>query len=106
MAARPGAVTRQAAPVLAPLRYGLMIGRLEARLRDPVTMALAMQTGALPRDEAFLVSFRLQVLPRLRAQVSREVGRSRTLLWVELALLLAVMVLWGYGRPPDWERVA
>ena len=105
MAARPGAVTRQAAPVLAPLRYGLMIGRLEARLRDPVTMALAMQTGALPRDQAFLVSFRLQVLPRLRARLVREAGRFRTLLWVELALLAAMMALWGFGRPPDWEQV-
>ncbi|MEE8436203.1 MAG: hypothetical protein V3S64_15565 [bacterium] len=106
MAARPGAVTRQAAPVLAPLRYGLMLGRLEAGLRDPVSKALAMQTGAIPRDQAFLVSFRLQLLPRLRAQLSREVGRSRTLLWVELALLAAVMALWGYGQPPNWEEVA
>lgn len=106
MAARPGAVTRQAAPVLSPLRYGLIIGRLEAGLREPVTQALAMQSGALPRDQAFLVSFRLQVLPRLKSRVAREVRRYRTLLWVELALLLAVMALWGYGRPPDWESAA
>ena len=105
MGARPGAVTRQAAPVLAPLRHGLMIGRLEAGLRDPVSKALAMQTGALPRDQAFLVSFRLQVLPRLRARLVREAGRFRTLLWVELALLAAMMALWGFGRPPDWEQV-
>ena len=106
LAARPGAITREAAPVLAPLRYGLLFGRLEAGLRDPVSKALAIQTGKLPYDQAFLISFRLQVLPRVRSQLAKEAGRSRTLLWVELALLTAVMTLWGYGRPPDWERVA
>lgn len=105
MKARPNAVTRIEAPLLDPLRYGLMMGRMKAELRAPVAKALAMQTGALPREPAFLISFRLQLLPRLRDHLARELRRSRTLLWVELALMVGVMALWGYGRPINWEEL-
>ena len=101
LAARPAGVTATNAPNLAPLRRALLLSRMEPELRAQTAKALAMLSGSLPRDKAFLITFRLRALPRLHDWFQHNLARLWVFQWVQLAMLAVVLAIWGMGHAPE-----
>lgn len=105
LAERPAAVVTTAAPDLRPLRRALLLTRIDAPTRQATADVLSMLEGAAPADPALLAAYRLSRVPRLLDFYRRDLVKLRTYQWLQTALLAVLLLLWGYGRVPDWEAL-
>jgi len=75
----------------------------QATLRDG---ELARVKTEFDRAKGELSLARAELLPHLRKHVVYDLRKLRTYQGVQVLLLIAVLLGWGFGRRPDGEEVS
>ena len=94
--------------MLSPLRRALLLSRLDAQSREETVRVLIALSASPPADapeQALLSAYRINTVPVLLELYERDLTRLRTYQWIQIALLAAVLLVWVYGRVPDWESL-
>ena len=99
----PDALLVQRAENLMPLHRALLLTRLEENFREHVAQLLALQQAGKPIDVAQAGIARLEIFPILLRQFELDLAKLYTYQWMQLVLLAVALLLWGFGRMPEFE---
>ena len=87
-------------PDLRPLRNALLLAELDDEQRKRTARLLVMLADPGSADQAQLSAARQLLVPELREYFRRDLSRLHTYQVLQLVLLGAVLLAWGFGRPP------
>jgi hypothetical protein len=97
---RPQQVLEIPAADLRPLRKALFLNELDEGQRHRTADLLAALAPGAPPDQARVSSAKQTLIPELLEHFRRDLSRLRTYQALQVLLLAAVLLAWGFGRMP------
>lgn len=97
---RPDQVLSGTPPLLAPLRQALTLARLPEQQRELTTRLIADLAARRSLGPGQLTGARHVLIPNLLKYFERDLSRLRTYLVLQIIMLAALLLVWGYGGPP------
>ena len=98
---RPGEVLGGDSPRLAPLRHALTLTRLEQAQQQRTAELIADLEAGRPLGAGRLAGARYVLIPELLGHYRRDLLKLRTYQVLQIVLLAALLLAWGFGRRPD-----